>query len=38
MKVLDVLLIFILIIWLASKFYSWDEKKNDGFGCVMIAK
>ena len=37
MKVLLVIAIFILIIWLCGKFYSWDNKKNDGFGCGMIA-
>lgn len=36
MKVLGLIVVFILIIWLAGKFYSWDEKKNNGFGCAMI--
>lgn len=37
MKVLGVIAIFIIIIWLCGKFESWDEKKNNGFGCGMIA-
>lgn len=37
MKVLGVLFVFILIIWLALKFHSWNEYKNDGFGCGMTA-
>lgn len=37
MKILGIIAVFLLIMWLASKFHSWDEKKNDGFGCGMIA-
>ena len=37
MKALGVIAVFILIIWLCAKFYNWDDKKNDGFGCGMIA-
>lgn len=37
MKVLGLIVVFILIIWLVGKFHSWDEKKNDGFGCGIIA-
>lgn len=37
MKLLGVIVFFVLVIWLASKFYKWDDEKNDGFGCGMIA-
>lgn len=37
MNALGALCIFIIIIWIGAKIYSWDEKKNDGFGCVFIS-
>lgn len=37
MKILGIIAIVVITIWLVIKFYTWDEEKNDGFGCGMIA-
>lgn len=37
MKILGIVTLFGLIIWIAARFHRWDDEKNDGFGCVMIA-
>lgn len=37
MKYLAIIAVFIFIFWIAGKIYSWDEEKNDGFGCGMLS-